>query len=56
MDTLDHAQPADLMQAAAVIATVVYQAANRTEMLPRKTLPPPQPKVKVSFGAASDSH
>jgi carboxypeptidase Q len=56
MDTLDHAQPADLMQAAAVIATVVYQAANRTEMLPRKALPPPQPKVKVSFDGAGDPH
>src|SRR5215831_12043524 len=39
MDTADHAQEADLMQAAAVIATVVYQAANRQEMLPRKALP-----------------
>jgi len=39
MDTFDHAQPADLMQAAAVIATVVYQAANRPDPLPRKPLP-----------------
>jgi Zn-dependent M28 family amino/carboxypeptidase len=43
MDTFDHAQAADLMQAAAVIATVVYDAANRPEMLPRKELPKPQP-------------
>ena len=42
MDTFDHAQPADLMQAAAVIATVVYDAANRPDMLPRKELPKPQ--------------
>jgi len=41
MDTFDHAQPADLMQAAAVIATVVYQAANRPDPLPRKALPQP---------------
>jgi hypothetical protein len=33
------------MQAAAVIATVVYNAANRPEMLPRKELPKPWPKV-----------
>ena len=33
MDTLDHIQAADLMQAAAVIATVVYEAANRADML-----------------------
>ncbi len=39
MDTYDHAVPGDLMQAAAVIASVVYDAANRKEMLPRKPLP-----------------
>jgi carboxypeptidase Q len=37
----DHAVSPDLMQAAAVIATVVYHAANRPELLPRKELPPP---------------
>ncbi len=42
MDTYDHAVPADLMQASAVIASVVYDAANRTEMLPRKPLPKPR--------------
>jgi Zn-dependent M28 family amino/carboxypeptidase len=42
MDTYDHAIPGDLMQAAAVIASVVYDAANRTEMLPRKPLPKAQ--------------
>lgn len=41
VDTYDHLQAADLMQAAAVIATVVYDAANRPEMLPRKALPKP---------------
>ncbi len=40
MDTYDHAIPADLMQAAAVIATCVYEAANAPEMLPRRELPP----------------
>jgi len=39
MDTYDHAIPADLMQASAVIAAVVYQAANAKEMLPRRELP-----------------
>ena len=38
-DTFDHAVPADLMQASAVIATVVYQAATRPERLPRRELP-----------------
>lgn len=41
MDTYDHLQGPDLMQAAAVTATVVYDAANRGEMLPRKELPKP---------------
>jgi hypothetical protein len=40
MDTYDHAIGADLMQAAAVIATCVYEAANASEMLPRRELPP----------------
>ena len=39
MDTWDHAVPEDLMQASAVIATVVYEAATRKEMLPRRELP-----------------
>ena len=55
MDTLDHVQAADLMQAAAVIATVVYDAANRTEPLPRKALPPPQPKVKITGDTVTSS-
>ncbi len=43
MDVFDHAVPADLMQAAAVIATCVYETANRPEKLPRKPLPKPMP-------------
>jgi carboxypeptidase Q len=39
MDVYDHAIPGDLMQAAAVIASVVYDAATRPDMLPRKALP-----------------
>ena len=44
VDTYDHLQSADLMQAAAVIAAVVYDASNRPEMLPRKPLPKAWPK------------
>jgi carboxypeptidase Q len=44
MDVYDHVQPSDLMQASAVMASVVYDAAMRSEMLPRKPLPKPQPK------------
>lgn len=39
LDTYDHVQAPDLMQAAAVLATCVYEAATRAEMLPRKPLP-----------------
>jgi carboxypeptidase Q len=38
-DTYDHAVSADLMQASAVIASVVYQVANRAERLPRREPP-----------------
>jgi carboxypeptidase Q len=38
-DTYEHAVAADLMQASAVIASVVYEAANRPERLPRRELP-----------------
>ena len=42
LDTYDHIQPSDMMQASAIIASVVYDAATRPEMLPRKTLPKPK--------------
>ena len=41
LDVYDHIETSDLMQAAAILATFVYQAANREEMLPRKPLPKP---------------
>jgi hypothetical protein len=48
VDVYDHAIPADLMQASAVIASVVYDAATRSEMLPRKPLPKPEAAVASS--------
>jgi Zn-dependent M28 family amino/carboxypeptidase len=39
MDTYSHAVSEDLMQASAVIATAVYEIANREERFPRKPLP-----------------
>jgi len=47
MDLYDRLQQADLMQASAIMASVVYQAAIRLEMLPRKELPKPEPKKKT---------
>ena len=43
MDVYDRVQPGDLMQAAAIIASFVYQTANRDALLPRKPLPEPWP-------------
>jgi hypothetical protein len=43
MDVYEHAQAADLMQAAALIASFVYNTANRAEPLPRKPVPAPLP-------------
>jgi carboxypeptidase Q len=42
MDTYDHVVQADLVQASAVIASVVAQEANAPEMMPRKPLPAPE--------------
>jgi len=36
--------PADLRQAAVVVATVLYQVANLPDLLPRMPLPPPRPR------------
>ena len=43
LDVYDHAEPGDLMQASAVLASFVYNAAMRENMLPRKPLPKPLP-------------
>jgi hypothetical protein len=43
IDVYDHLQEGDLMQAAAILASCVYEAATRPELLPRKPLPNPLP-------------
>jgi Zn-dependent M28 family amino/carboxypeptidase len=43
VDVYAHAQTGDLMQAAAIVAFSVYEAANRPELFPRKPLPSPLP-------------
>ncbi len=45
MDTYDHIEAGDMMQSAAVIASVVYDAATRPAMLPRRELPKPLPEL-----------
>ena len=51
VDTVDHLVPADLMTSAAFLASLVYQAATRDEMLPReplpRALPPPKPLPEI---------
>ena len=41
MDVYEHAIQADLMQASAIIASMVYETANRPDLPPRKPLPKP---------------
>jgi carboxypeptidase Q len=45
MDVFDRLQAGDLVQASAIVASVVYHAAMREEMLPRKPLPKPQARA-----------
>lgn len=46
MDGYDRIQPADLIHASMIIASFVYHAANREDLLPRKPLPEPQPLTR----------
>jgi carboxypeptidase Q len=41
MDSYDHLSPDDLKQAATVVAGLVYEAAMREQVFPRKPLPQP---------------
>ena len=43
LDVYDHIVPADVMQASAIMASFVYNAATRSDPLPRKPLPKPLP-------------
>jgi hypothetical protein len=45
MDVYDRLQPDDLKQAAVIVAGFVYEAAMRDQMLPRKPIEKPLPKV-----------
>jgi hypothetical protein len=46
MDVYDRVQPGDLMQAAAIMATFVYETAIRDQMIPRIPMPKAIPKQK----------
>ncbi|MBD0287380.1 MAG: M20/M25/M40 family metallo-hydrolase, partial [Flavisolibacter sp.] len=49
MDTYEHLIPEDLMQAAVIVASFVYNTAQRDEKLPRKELPKPIGEVQRGF-------
>jgi len=53
LDVYDHVQPGDLMQASAIMASFVYHAATRPDLLPRKPLPRPLPPKKETAAAGS---
>jgi hypothetical protein len=46
IDTFDHLPREDLMQSAVVLATFLWHAANRDEMLPRKPIPQHPPEER----------
>jgi hypothetical protein len=48
MDVYERIQPNDMMRNAVIVASFVYNAANRDEKLPRKPLPKPQPAVRTT--------
>jgi hypothetical protein len=45
MDVLDHVSEEDLKQIATIVATFVFDAAQRDQKLPRNALPKPRPAV-----------
>ncbi|MFN5359120.1 MAG: M28 family metallopeptidase [Bacteroidota bacterium] len=49
MDVYDHLIAADLKQMATIVATFVYQAAQREQKLPRKALPAPRSAGGLGF-------
>lgn len=49
MDTYDHLLPDDLKQAATIIASFVYNTAQRDDKIPRKELPKPRPAGGRNF-------
>ena len=51
MDVYDRLQKGDMMQASVVMASFVYNTAMRSEMLPRKPLPKPQPARRNDNGS-----
>jgi len=49
MDTYDHLVPDDLKQAAVIVASFVYNTAQRSEKIPRKEMPAPRGSQQRGF-------
>jgi len=56
LDTYDHLQRDDLMQASVVMASFLYNAAMRPEPLPRKPMPREAPPSKKKAGEGEGGH
>ena len=46
LDVYEHIRPEDMKQAAVIMASFVYNAATRDEMIPRKPIRPDEPRPK----------
>jgi hypothetical protein len=51
MDLYERIQPEDMMKNSVIIASFVYHAANRDDLLPRKTLPKPRKPATTTTSA-----
>jgi hypothetical protein len=54
MDVYEHIRPDDLKQAAVILASFVYNAAMRDEMIPRKAIRSPESEMKVDPESGAD--
>jgi Zn-dependent M28 family amino/carboxypeptidase len=54
LDTFERLQREDLVQASIVMATFLWQAAQRDEMLPRKPIPTPPPAAAPEAAEPED--
>ena len=48
MDVYDRVQAGDMMQNAVIVASFVYNTANRADLLPRKPMPKPAPRPNTA--------
>jgi hypothetical protein len=55
VDSYEHIRPEDLKQAAAIMATFVYNAAMCDEMVPRKPIRPDDPPTKNDSGQGTEN-